>query len=340
MSSTPRPPRAAPRNRSGPPAQPSAATLARSAKAHKSAATRARNDPWTRVQDSKLLKAYIQNKTGQALADAVGGGRTPDECTERLHSKSGGLVPKRLFLVYEWNPAEPHKHSAVFRAKLTEEQRNMQAPQLEQLWLQESKATCEKAVGCVINCGLDAGWNTVPNCAEILSKMGLHPDFLQQRLKRRLTKTFTDRRKALLGAAEATRTHRETCMKRLAAETKVNLADLNDDDFQRRDKRAYDHLRRLAACADALADDADAETQMPTGAEVPEISQRTVKPPFEPVPVDARLSNPAFARPFRRHDQKFRFEYWTIGLHVPVTSASNPSGAARVVAETLRRDHL
>ena len=307
MSSTPRPPRAAPRNRSGPPAQPSAATLARSAKAHKSAATRARNDPWTRVQDSKLLKAYIQNKTGQALADAVGGGRTPDECTERLHSKSGGLVPKRLFLVYEWNPAEPHKHSAVFRAKLTEEQRNMQASQLEKLWLHKSRATCQKAVECVINCGLEAGWNTRPKCAEILSKMGLHPDFLKQNPRQRLTSSFSRKKTESLALATATRTHREHCLKLLAGEEQVSLDDLNDDDFEKKDQRAYRNLRWKAACVDALADDADAATQMPTQGEIPEISRRTVKPPFEPVPVDARLSNPAFARPFRRHDQKFRF---------------------------------
>ena len=335
MNST-KTPRAAPRDRSGP-AQPTEKALARSARGRKAVATR--NDPWTRVQDSKLLAAYIQNKTGQELADAVGGGRTAEECQDRLHGKHP-LVPKRLLLAYAWDPAKPLKHSAVFRAALTEEERNMSEPQLKKLWLKESQSTCIKAVKSFVNCDLGGSWGTKPNCARILSKAGLHPAFLDQRPSPRLTTAFTDRRKDLIRNAESLRQHRETCLKLLAAETKVNLEDLNDDEFEKRDKRAYDRLRWKAACGDALADDADAETQMPTKGEIPEISQRTVSPPFEPVPVDARLSNPAFARQFRRHDQSFDLITGRSGCTCPSRAPPNPSVAVQVVGETLRRENL
>jgi len=296
-------PRGKPRDRSEP-AAPSVATLARFDRQARAAATRARNDPWTRVQDAKLLKAWREGKTDQALADAVGGGRTAEACQKRLHG-TGGLVPKRLYIAYEWNPADPQKHSAVFRAALPVSLQNMRAPQLEQLWLQESKATCTKAVKSVVNCGLPPNWCTVPNCARILGQMGLHPDFLKQKPRLRLTEKFSKEKTLFFALAGTTRKHRDTCLRLLAAETKVNLADLNDDEFEKKDKRAYDLLRRLAACGDALADGANAETQMPTKDEIPEISQRTVKPPFEPVPIGAGLANPAFARQFRRLDQSF-----------------------------------
>ena len=272
--STTKTPRTAPRDRSGP-AQPTEKALARSAAASRSAATR--NDPWTRVQDSKLLKAYIQNKTGQALADAVGT-RDAAECQKRLDK----LVPKRPLLAYEWNPADPQKHSAVFRAALPVSLQNMRAPQLEDLWLQESKATCEKAVRCVFNCGLGGSWDTKSNCARILSEAGLHPDFLKQKPRTRLTSSFSKKRDALFLLAGNTQRHRNHCLQMLAAEKKANLADLNDDEFEKKDKRAYDFLRWKAGCADALADDADAETQMPTKDEITEIARRTISPPFEP----------------------------------------------------------
>ena len=298
MSSTTKTPRAAPRDRS---AAPTTRALAESTARRRAAA---RNDPWTRVQDAKLLNAWRDNKTGQDLADAVGGGRTPEECQERLDKH----VPKRPPLAYAWDPANPLKHSAVFRAGLTEEQRNMPEQQLKKLWLRESQSTCEKAVRSFVNCGLGRdGWNSKPNCARILSKAGLHPDFLQQGSRRgpplRLTTTFSKKLISLFATAEAMSHHRETCLKMLAAEKKVNLDDLNDDDFEKRNKRVYEFLKWLAACADASGDGADEETEMPTWRDISSICQRTVKPPFEPVPVDAGLSNPAFARQFRRHVQ-------------------------------------
>jgi len=292
MSST-KTPRAAPRDRSGPPAEPSAAALARSAATSRGNATK--EDPWTRVQDSKLLKAYIQNKTGQALADAVGT-RDAAECQKRLDK----LVPKRLFIAYEWNESKPREHSEVFRAALPSSLQNMRASQLEKLWMKELMPTCKKAVVCVVNCGLGEGWTTKPNCARILGLMGLHPDFLKQNPRQRLTKTFADRRRDLFKETAYTRTHRETCLKRLAGDRKASLEDLNDDEFEKRDKRAYNHLRSKACCADAISDGANEATQMPIDSDEPEIAQRTINPPFEPVPVDAGLSNPAFARQFRR----------------------------------------
>ena len=329
--STTKTPRAAPRDRSGP-AQPSAAALARSERARKAQA--ASQHPWTAVEDAKLLLAYTQGKTGQALADAVGT-RDAAECQKRLAK----LVPKRPLLAYEWDPANPLKHSAVFRAKLTEVQRNMRAPQLEKLWKEESLATCVKAVKCAVNCGLDEGWNTVPNCAEILSKAGLHPDFLKQKPKPRLTAAFSKKKKEIYGAAEAMRRHRDHCQKLLAAEKKVNLADLNDDEFEKKNKRVYEFLKSKAACGDAISDGACEETQMPTQDEITEISQRTVNPPFEPVPVGAGLSNPAFARQFRRHAQSFDLSTGRSGCTCP--SRAPPTRPERSESSVRHcREHL
>ena len=329
MSSTTKKPRAAPRDRSGP-AQPTAKGQARSAAVSKGNATR--SNPWTRVQDAKLLKAWREDKTDQALADAVGCGRSAEECQDRLHGK-GGLVPKRLFIAYEWNASKPREHSEVFRAALTEKQRKMSAPQLEKLWKEESLETCLKAVKSVVNCGLDAGWTSKPKCAEILGLMGLHPDFLQQRLKRRLTEGFTDRKKALFGTADATRRHRDHCLKTLASEKQVSLEDLNDDDFEKRDQRAYNHLRSKACCADAISDGANEETQMPTWPETSEIARRTISPPFEPVPVGAGLANPAFARQFRRHAQSFDLYAGRSGCtcpkRAPPTRPERPESSVR-----------
>ena len=329
MSST-KTPRPAPRNRSGPPAQPSAAALARSA-ARKKTWTR-RNDPWTRIQDAKLLKAWHQDKTGQELADAVGDGRTEDECEDRLHGKSG-LVPKRRFLAYAWDPTDPLKHSAAFRAALPVSLQNMQAPQIKELWLEESQSTCILGVQCVVNCGLERGWNSKSNCAEILGEMRLHPDFLEQRPKPRLTKAFSDRSQILFSMAEATQRHRQHCMKLLSGDNKLLLADLNDGNFEKKDRKAYDKLKWKAACGDVIGDGADVETQMPKWAETPEISQRTVKPPFEPVPVDANLSNPAFARQFRRLDQSFDLYTGRSGCmcpkRAPPTRPERPESSVR-----------
>lgn len=312
--------------------------MARFASRQRSAATRVRNDPWTRVQDAKLLKAWHQDKTGQELADAVGDGRSPDECTERLHGRHG-LVPKRRFVAYKWDPNEPFKHSAVFRAALTEEQRNMPEPQLKKLWMEQNKPTCNKAIKSVFNCGLGLHWDTIPNCAGILSNAGLHPAFLEQRPKLRLTTAFSRRRTELLSLASHTQRHRQHCVKLVAGEIKVSLEALNDDEFEKKNKRVYNLLRWKASCGDAIGDGADVETQMPGEREIPQISQRTVNPPFEPVPVGAGLSNPAFARQFRRHDQSFDLNTGRSGCtcpsRAPPTLPERPESSVRHYAASI-----
>ena len=343
MSSTTKTPRAAPRDRSGPAAQLTAKGQARANRGQNVLASK--QNPWTRVQDAKLLNAWHGDKTGQALADAVGDGRSASECTERLEKLVPKPVTRQSRLAYAWDPANPQKHAAVFRAALTEEERNTSEQQLKKLWMEQSNATCEQATKCVLNC-LGADWNASRDImAEKLAKMGLHPAFLSRFGSRgrgpppRLTTSFSKKKQTLFATADAMKRHREHCMLVLSGGKKVNLADLNDDDFEKKDKRAYDRLRSRAAFADVLADDADVETQMPTRAEIPEISQRTVNPPFEPVPVDARLSNPAFARQFRRHDQSFDLSTGRSGCtcpsRAPPTRPERPESSPRHYVATI-----
>ena len=93
-----------------------------------SIAARTKAADWKRDEEDRLLLAFQEGKTGQALADAMGGGRNQGECERKLKK----LMPteKTTLLAYGWDEKTPRKHTEKIRKLLLAEEQNLSKPAL------------------------------------------------------------------------------------------------------------------------------------------------------------------------------------------------------------------
>jgi hypothetical protein len=253
------------------PAPPSRASLANLSRAA----------DWTRNDEDRLLLALEDGKTGQELADAVGGGRTVKECEAKLEK----LKPLQQ-LAYPWDPSDPRKHTEKIRAQLPAAEQNLSATVLQGLWASENDKTCVDAVKRVLNLNLGERWDKKPQCMEKLVAMGLPPSAFAKRpgFRRpplRLSETFKRHSESLKTLMHNVTVNRAARAEMLAGAPRRSPYALLNDDGTRKDQSCYAEMRSKACCLVALSMGANPNMEMPTAFDFVEISQWTTKPSFE-----------------------------------------------------------
>ena len=261
--------RASARGASSGPAAPSRASL--------SARSKAAN--WKRPEENALLVAFEDGKTDQALADAVGGGRSVQDCERKLKE----LTLPTTLLVFDWDKQKPRKHTEKIRASLPQADRNPSKEDLTKLWTLESPAFRQDCIERVVNVGLGQGWNGPKSSLEILVLTGLPPSAFRMTPKppKRLTKAFKKRMeivKNLILSVQRNRAAREAM---LAGEPLQSPYAWLNPDGTRMDWATYSEMRTKSCLLVCISLGAKEESEMPTGPDLPEIVRWTVLPPFE-----------------------------------------------------------
>jgi len=274
---------------SGAPAPPSARTLAQQSRAA----------AWTRRQEDDLLVAFEDGKTEQALADAVGGGRSVQECERKLER----LTPSVKQLAYDWDPKKPRKHTAKIRASLPAAEQNLSKAALTKLWKPESAEFRQDAIERVVNVGLGSAWNNPKTMLDILVEMGLPPGAFRMTPKppKRLTKPFKKHSEIIRSVIQGVRLNRAAREAMLAGEPLQSPYALLNDDGSRLDQACYGEMRTKGCLLVAISLGANEETEMPTIDDLTEIVGWTVRPSFERLNLPrakTSFAHAAYARQF------------------------------------------
>ena len=253
---------------------------------------------WTRQEVDNLLIGFEDGKTGQELADAVGGGRSREECEKKLKR----LMPPPQ-LAYDWDEHKPRKHTEKIRAELPAAEQNLSAPKLRSLWLAEREEFCVDAVKRVVNINLGELASAKKECVRKLVLMGLPPSAFRTNPKPKLRSTDPFRRRSRIVqtnmiSVASNRAAREAM---LAGDPLQSPYALLNPDGTRQDKACYEEMRKKGACLVAIGMGANEETEMPTGADLPEIVAWTTKPSFERLKLPrakTSFAEASFARQF------------------------------------------
>ena len=223
---------------------------------------------WTRRQEDSLLIAFEDGKTGQALADAVGDGRSVTDCEAKLKK----LMPP-LHLAYPWDKSNPRNHTAKIRALLPAEEQNLSKKELKKLWTKESASFRKEAIKHVVNVALPDGWNNAGSSLDILVLMALPPKAfrMKPKLKMRLSNHFKRHSEGILPKFMNARKNRAAREDMLAGEPHQKpYASLNPDGT-RLDANCYREMRTKASCLVAISLGANPSTEMPCVHDVAEI---------------------------------------------------------------------
>ena len=274
-----------------------AASSGPAAPSARSLANLSRAADWKRDEEDRLLLGFEDGKTEQALADAVGGGRTVKECEAKLKK----LTPP-LQLAYAWDPSKPRQHTEKIRAQLPKDDQNLSEAALRKLWAEVHWKKREDAVKRIVNV-LHSGWNNLSSMLDILVKMALPPRFLDLKPKPRLrlTDVFKKHSEAVFNKFLNVQRNRAARELMLAGEPlRSPYAYLNDDE-ERQDGACYKEMRAKSCCLVAISLGADMETEMPANVDFPELVRWTAWPSFERLELPrakTSFAEPSYARQF------------------------------------------
>ena len=260
-----------------------AASSGRAAPSRASLAPRSKAAAWLPGEQDKLLVAFEDGKTGQELADAVGGGRTAAECARRLKELT---PPSARLLAYDWDPKKPRKHTAKIRASLPAAEQNLSKAALTKLWKPESREVRIDAVKRILNVNLGELWVRDENTLNILVETGLPPAAFAKRPgfhrpPLRQTEPFkrhSDGTRGLMRGVQSNRRAREAMLS--GKPLRSPYAWVNDDGT-RMDQACYNEMYTKGCLLAAIALGANEETEMPRKEDKPEIVGWTTHPSFE-----------------------------------------------------------